>query len=68
MSPLIKAFRRLWKREYYHMPNQPTTDAEIRHYIETSARVNSHLPKNIQLQKAAEMAADDYSATSPEGL
>ncbi len=68
MSPLVQKFRRLWDKHFHHMPNQPTTDAELRHYIETSARVNSHLPKNIQLKKAVEMAADDYAPTSPEGL
>ncbi len=35
----------------------------------TERIVQTHLPKNIQLKKAAEMAADDYMSTgSPEGF
>ncbi len=71
MTPTSKtnAFRRLWDKHFSHSPGRPTTDREIQHYIDTSARVNSHLPKNIQLKKAAEMAADDYMNTgSPEGF
>ncbi len=65
----VKTFRRIWEKHFFDRPSRPTTDEEIRYYLKTSARVNSHLPKNIQVQKAAEMAADDYTGSgSPEGL
>ncbi len=65
----VKTFRRIWEKHFSDLPNRPTTDEEVRYYLKTSARVNSHLPKNIQVKKAAEMAAFDYTSSgSPEGF
>ncbi len=52
-------FKKHRDKNHSHIGN--LNDREIEYYLRTSARVNQHLPKNIQVQKAAEMAADDYS-------
>ena len=52
-------FKKKWNRDHSHLPH--LNDREMEHYLRTSARVNKHLPRDIQIKKAAEMAADDYS-------
>jgi hypothetical protein len=52
-------FKKKWNQYHSHLPD--LNDSEVEHYLRTSARVNKNLPKNIQIKKAAEMAADDYS-------
>ncbi len=52
-------FKKHWDKNHSHIGN--LNDREIEYSLRTSARVNQHLPKNIQVQKAAEMADDDYS-------
>ncbi len=52
-------FKKQWNKKCPHLGS--LNDREIEHYLKTSARENQHLPKNIQVEKAAEMAADDYA-------
>jgi len=52
-------FKKKWSRDHSHLPH--LNDREMEYYLRTSARVNKHLPRDIQIKKAAEMAADDYS-------
>jgi hypothetical protein len=52
-------FKKKWKENHSHLPD--LNDSEKEYYLRTSARVNKNLPKDIQIKKAAEMAADDYS-------
>ena len=52
-------FKRKWSQNHSHFHD--LNDREMEYYLKTSARVNKDLPKNIQIKKATEMAADDYS-------
>ena len=52
-------FKKKWSQSHSHLPD--LNDREMEYYLRTSARVNKNLPKDIQIKKAAEMAADDYS-------
>ena len=52
-------FKKHWSR--HRKPYGELNDREMEYYLRTSARVNKHLPKNIQAKKAAEMAAEDHS-------
>jgi len=52
-------FKKHWSKRRPEYGN--LNEYEIEYYLRTSARINKHLPKNIQAKKAAEMAADDYS-------
>jgi len=52
-------FKKHWSKHHSELGH--LNEYEIEYYLRTSARVNKHLPKNIQAKKAAEMAADDYS-------
>lgn len=68
MSPWfnIRIFRKEWGERHGHLP-EPKKH-EVRRYLDTSARVNSHLPKREQIRRAADMAADDQAMGSPEGF
>ncbi len=52
-------FIKKWKQNHSHLPD--LNEREMEYYLRTSARVNKNLLKDIQIEKAAEMAADDYS-------
>jgi len=51
-------FKKKWNQNHSHLPD--LNDREMEYYLKTSARVNKDLPKDIQIKKAAEMAAEDY--------
>ena len=52
-------FKKKWSQNHSHLPD--LNDREMEYYLKTSARVNKDHPKDIQIKKATEMAADDYS-------
>jgi hypothetical protein len=57
LSALSKLFfKKKWKENHSHLPN--LNDSEMEYYLRTLARVNKNLPKDIQIKKAAEMAAN----------
>ena len=51
-------FEKKWNQNHSHLPD--LNDREMEYYLKTSARVNNDLPKDIQIKKAAEMAAEDH--------